>query len=124
MASAKALIAAGIPPLAADLLGDTPGSVTLTGTTQATAASLKYSLNNVTAAASQTGGILQNKNVGHVFKVVNTSGTNATVYPPVGGAINGLSANTGVTVSANKAGYFEVISVSTSGVASYMGIAS
>lgn len=120
-ASATALAALGIQPGAADLLGERIASVTLTGTSQATAATLTGTVNIVTAAASQTGGILPTHNIGRTVEVVNTSGTSATIYPPVGGQINGLSANTGVAVAANKAAFFRAISLA-SGVTSYSAI--
>lgn len=117
-ASATALAAVGIAPAAADLIGERIASVTLTGTSQATAAALSGTVNIVTAAASQTGGILPIHNIGRSVEVVNTSGTNATIYPPVGGQLNGLSANTGVSVPANKAAEFRAISLSN-GITSY-----
>lgn len=117
-ASSDNLAASGIPIEPAKLLGERFGSVTLTGTTQGTAATLIQTVSIVTAAASQTGGILPNHNPGRTQEVVNTSGTTAVIYPPVGGAINGLSANTGVNVPANKSAIFRCIS-NTAGVSSY-----
>jgi hypothetical protein len=117
-ASSDNLAAAGIAPEAAKIIGERIGSVTLTGTTQGTAAALVPTVNIVTAAASQTGGILPNHNIGRTQEVVNTSGTTAVIYPPVGGQINGLSVNTGVNVPANKSAIFRCIA-NVSGVSSY-----
>lgn len=123
-ASATALAALGIAAEPAKIIGETFGAATLAGTTQGAAIALVGTVCTVTAAASQTGGILPTHNVGRTQEVVNTSGTTAVIYPPVGGAINGLSANTGVNVPANKAAIFRCISVSNTGVSSYSAIVS
>lgn len=117
-ASSDSLVGLGIPPEAAKFIGDVPGAATLAGTTAGGATALAGTLCIVTAASSQTGGILPTHNVGRTVKVVNTSATAAVIYPPTGGQINGLSANTGVSVPANKAAEFQAIAV-TAGVTSY-----
>lgn len=38
--------------------------------------------------------------------VTNISGSTGTVYPPTSGTFNGLSANTGIAVGANKSAFF------------------
>lgn len=120
-ASADNIAALGIATEAAKLLGERIGAATLSGTTQATAAALVGTVCIVTAAASQTGGILPTHNIGRTQEVVNTSSTTAVIYPPLGGQINGLTANTGVNVAANKSAIFRCIALA-SGASSYSAI--
>lgn len=121
-ASPDQIAATGIQPLAARVLGEivNPTTLVLAGTTQGTATAISsgFTVQPVSAASSQTGGILPNHNIGRSVTVSNLSSTSSTIYPPVGGQINGLSANTGVAVAANKSALFVALSM-TAGVTSY-----
>lgn len=119
-ASKAGLSALGMHPVLANILGISIGAVSGTGTSQTGAAAVYDNYTVATASGGQTAFILPNINAGQTRTVANTSGTNALVFPPVGGSINGLSANTSVTVPANKPCVFTCISVSTSGVSSYV----
>lgn len=78
-------------------------NITAAGTTQGAAVALTGAVNRVTTAASQTGVILP-ANAAQASPIVVSvlTATTGVVYPPVGGSINGLAANTGVNVAANK----------------------
>lgn len=117
-ASATGLAGVGIPPQAAKFLGYIIGSASGNGTAQVGATAVLDNYTIATASGGNTAFVLPNLNVGHTRDMVNTSGTTALVFPPVGGQINGLGANNSVNVPANKAATFVCISVA-SGVSSY-----
>ncbi len=107
MPTASTLIAIGIPPTEAEVLGFsnlTP--VGASGTTQGTATAIKAFVTQVevTAASNQTGVRLPaDVEFMQPYLIFNSSATTAQVYPPVGGSINGGSANDPVTLVPNDA---------------------
>jgi hypothetical protein len=80
-----------------------PDAITCAGTAQATATALTGSHNVLTTAAGETACVLPAKYpVGSPIVVRNNTATAALVFPPVGGAINGGSANASFSVAQNK----------------------
>jgi hypothetical protein len=83
--------------------------ITATGTNQATAYPLgphKLAA-HVTSTPSGTGLMLPSPRVGSVVLVRNDDGSNSlSVYPPVGGTINGGSVNAAATIAAGASATF------------------
>jgi hypothetical protein len=95
------LMASGAAAALASKLGfDTPATVAAAGSGQSTAAVLASNFANV---SSGSGGVILSE---RLAAVVNTSGGSINVYPPVGGSINGLAANTALAVGNNKQALF------------------
>lgn len=79
------------------------GTVTGVGTAQSGAAALSYGLNSVTTASGQTATVLPSSHpLGSPVIVHVTTATAGLVFPPVGGSINGGSANASFSVAQNK----------------------
>lgn len=77
--------------------------VTATGTAQVGAAALTGAINTVTTAAGQVAVVLPSSHAAGSPVVVRTAtATAATVFPPVGGSINGGSVNASFAVAQNK----------------------
>lgn len=93
--------------------GDTATALTAAGSTQATALSLPATNNFVSTAAASTGVILPPGNAGDMLFVYNGGANSLTVYPPVGGTINNLSANTGLALATLKSGVYVYASAIT-----------
>ena len=108
MALATELMAQGLPAGPAGAIGqDTPATgLTATGTTQGTALALTSSFSIFSTVASSSGAILPLAGNQNDFVVYNGGSNTLTVYPAVGQQINGLTANTGVSVPANKGAVF------------------
>jgi hypothetical protein len=103
MPQATDLMGVGIPPLAADELGNTANIVTCAGTGQTTATSIKTKNSELVAASSQTGAILPSSaKIGSPYYVVASASTAAVVYVPVGQYLNGAQ-NDSLTLTQNKA---------------------
>lgn len=98
------LMARGIPAGAAALVGQDPASVplTATGSTQATALALVSDFSIFGTVAANSGAILGAR--GDSF-VVNNGANTLTLYPPVGGNINGGTLNAGISIPAGKSAY-------------------
>ncbi len=80
-----------------------PDAVATAGTTQSGAPALTGAINVLTTAASQVAAILPtNFAVGSPLVVRVNTATTATIFPPVGGSINGGSANAAFSVAQNK----------------------
>lgn len=83
---------------------------TATGSTQGTAYVLQNEYTVFTTVAASTGALLPAPAVGIVptdaLFIANNGANALTVYPPVGGAIGTAAVNTGVSVPANKTGFF------------------
>ncbi|HET9285692.1 MAG TPA: hypothetical protein VFR24_27385 [Candidatus Angelobacter sp.] len=95
------LVGVGFSAQEADLLGNTANTLTCTGTSQATAATVKTKNTTLSAAASQTGAILNSSaHIGSPFYFNCTSSTAAVVYCPVGQTLNG-NINDSKTVNQN-----------------------
>lgn len=106
MAFAKNVMGAGIPAAAAasDNIAAVALAMSGAGTTQGTATLITADANFFSTVGSGSGGILYNGMIGDNCYVYNDAGANAlTVYPPVGGKINGLATNSGFTLAANTA---------------------
>jgi hypothetical protein len=77
-------------------------ALTATGSTQATALSLISNFSIFGTVAASTGALLAARE-----GIVVNGGANAlTLYPPVGGNINGGATNAGVSVPAGKSAMF------------------
>lgn len=89
------LMAFGMAGPLANQLGTTPTTLTCTGTTSGTAATIKSRMADLNASASQTGAIFpQTATLGYpgdMFLVSNNSGTTVVLYPPSGATITGAS---------------------------------
>lgn len=110
VASTQALVALGIAPEAAKLIGDSIAQNTAgIGTAQVGGATLTGTVNTVTTAGGATAFVLQAHNAGRWVWVWNQSATAALVYPPTGAAINGGSANASFSVAQNKPAIFYYI---------------
>jgi hypothetical protein len=98
MPTADDLTGLGMAPSLASELGNQPTSLTCTGTSQGTAATVKSKNVELNAQSSQTGAILPSgMKVGSPCYFANgtTSATSAVVYAPVGHYFNGtLNAST------------------------------
>lgn len=86
--------------------GDVVTALTALGTTQATATQLPATSNFIGTAAASTGVILTPGNAGDMIFVYNGGANSVTVYPPLGGTINNLSANTGLALATLKSGIY------------------
>lgn len=107
MPQLRSMIAAGLHTTAANAIqgaANVATAVSAAGATQGTATLLTADINLVTTVAASTGVLLSaTADIGDEFLVINGQGTNALlVYPPVGGAINGLATNTGYSLAVNK----------------------
>lgn len=100
MTSQNRLTVAGISAIAADAIqGTVANNLTATGSTQATALSLPADINKFTTVAASTGALIQPSNSGDSGTVYNGGANALLLYPPVGGTINGLSANAGYSIA-------------------------
>lgn len=99
MALKSDFMALGIAAAVAAKLGFDPLTVfAAAGSSQATATTLTANNSNIT---SGTGGVI----IGlpnETNLIMNNSGSNITVYPPVGGTINGGTLNAGFTLTSAK----------------------
>lgn len=80
-------------------------AVTGVGTTQAGAPTLIGGVNVLTSTAGQTSAVIPSFASGPVIVRV-TGGTAATVFPPVGGSINGGAVNASVSVASGSVAMF------------------
>ena len=87
--------------------GSISSTVTAAGSTQGTATALSSQYNRITTASLMQGVILPaSQGVGDEIEVVNATTVNICVYPPVGGSLNGNSANVPVVVAPRRAHTF------------------
>lgn len=91
-----------------------PGSLatalTAAGSNQATALALTSEVNVIGTAAASTGVALPAAfDIGDEFVVVNGGANAITVYPFVGGYINALAQNAGVSVAAGASQTFKAV---------------
>ena len=85
--------------------------VVAAGTTQATATLLVNGMNGVLTAASGSGVILNANSLTSDCQVVYNGGANPVkVYPPVGSKINGLPANTAMSLGTGTTAMFWFLS--------------
>jgi len=88
------------------LNGTTALGLTATGASQATALSAPAATNVFSTVAASTGVILNPGSPGDVIDFYNGGANSLSVYPPVGGVINNLAANTAVAIATLKSGKF------------------
>lgn len=107
MSSLKKLTGAGLAPLAATgIVGDFDAGpapftgITATGATQATAYPIGAVRSRFGVVAASTGAVLPTGAPGDEYTVANFGANSLTVYPPLGGTINGGATNAGVAVAA------------------------
>lgn len=101
MPLAQRLVTAGLSALQASAIqGTVESAATATGTTQATAYPLKADVTYFSTVTGTTGAILPIMNGGDSLTVFNGSAQALLIYPPVGAALNKLSANTSYSVAA------------------------
>lgn len=100
------LMSAGMPGAQANRLGfDTPNTgLTATGSTQGGALALTSNFSVFGTVAASTGAILPSRGTG---MVVNGGASTLTLYPPVGGNINGGTLNAGISIPAGKSAIFD-----------------
>lgn len=108
MASVAELMATGMPAGQANCIGQDPTSagLTATGNSQATALALPSSFSVFSTTAASTGAVLPPAGGQGEYFVYNGGSSTLTVYPSLGQSINGLAANTGVSIPAGKGGTF------------------
>jgi hypothetical protein len=102
----------GMPAALANLTGETiPASVAGAGTAQSGATPLTGTINQVTTASGQTAVLLPSTQpLGTAVNVYVSTATTALVFPPVGGAINELSANASTSVAQGRLASFVRVS--------------
>ena len=102
----------GMPSALANLVGDTiPASVAWAGTAQSGATPLTGTINQVTTSAGQTAVMLPSTQpLGTSVNVYVSTATSAQVFPPVGGALNELSANASTSVAQGRLASFVRVS--------------
>ena len=99
------LMDVGMPSIQADQLGFSATNLTATGSAQTSAATILSQLVTMTATGSD-GVILPTiATIGSPYWVYNSSGSNGTVYCPVGSTMNG-SLNSSLTISTHKLAVF------------------
>jgi hypothetical protein len=84
----------------AAIQGTTANNLTATGSTQGTALPLPADINKFTTVAASTGAIIPAANPGDSGTVFNGGANALSLYPPVGGKINGLGTNAAYSVAA------------------------
>lgn len=107
------LTGAGMPPLQAQLVGNTVATVAGIGTTQGAAAPLLNNVSLLTTAGGATAFVISTIwAIGDSITVFNTTSTAALIFPPSGGNINGGSTDASVSLAQNNAAtYLRVSSV-------------
>lgn len=101
MALAKNLMGAGLSSGQVRALNGASinSAITAAGTTQATATALTADVNIITTATTGQGVSLYNGVIGDSQEVFNNTSADTRVYPPTGGNVNQLSANSGFVLA-------------------------
>lgn len=103
MALQTDLMGAGIPDVAARLLGNTPATFAGNGTSQATATVIRSSMADLTTSGGATAFVMSSTtSITRLFFLCNTTSTTALIFPPSGGAINNGSTDASVSLAQNK----------------------
>jgi hypothetical protein len=102
MALASRLTVAGISAVqAAAIQGTVESAATATGSTSQTGSyPLKADITYFTTGGAGTGALLPSMNSGDSMTVFNGTATAILLYPPVGAALNKLSANASYSIAA------------------------
>jgi len=94
------MVVAGLSAVAARAIqGTVANNLTATGSTQATALALPADICKFTTVAASTGAIIPPSNPTDSGTVYNGGANALSLYPPVGGTINGLSANAAYSIA-------------------------
>lgn len=94
------LVAGGLSPAQAQAIqGTAANNLTATGSTQGTALALPADINKFTTVAASTGAIIPPANPGDSGTVFNGGANALSLYPPVGGKINGLGTNAAYSIA-------------------------
>lgn len=88
------------------IAGDLTTGITAAGSTQATATVLTTDINAVSTTAASTGVILPVGEQSKSMTVFNGGASTLSVYPPLGGTINGAAANAAASITTLKGGDF------------------
>jgi hypothetical protein len=100
MALAQRLVVTGLSAIQAQAIqGTSSKGLTATGTVQGNAFALPADVNKFGTVGAGSGAILPAMNGGDEITVFNGGANALLIYPPVGGIINGLSANTAYSVA-------------------------
>jgi hypothetical protein len=100
MALSARIVASGLSAVNSQAIqGVTANTLTATGSTQGTALALPADVNRFTTVAASTGTILPPMNPGDEVIIYNGGANALSVYPPVGGAINAIAANSPYSVA-------------------------
>lgn len=104
MATTQELMGLGMPGPLAAIIGNTPMTVTGTGTAQAGGATLRSMSSLVTSSGQTAFTIPANASISRLFFVFNPSATTALIYPPVGvsASIGGGAADAAFSLVQNK----------------------
>jgi hypothetical protein len=95
------------PGAANALVGSVSATATAAGTTQATATAISTSVTVCSTATEGQGFILPaSMQSGDSSDVCNATTVDIYIYPPVGGKLNGGTANIPMMLAANSARYF------------------
>lgn len=108
-ASASDLQALGMPFELAKRAGDTLANVTCVGTAQTGAALLTGTFNVLTTSGGQTAAVLPTHQPLRTITVTTPTSTTALIFPPLGGTIQGGSANASFSVAQNKVAIFTYV---------------
>lgn len=100
MTRQAALVSAKLPPLAAQAIVGNVQTAASAGSGQSDAT--KVTATNVQVTSGSGGIVLPVSNPGDKFFIFNVSGSNCSIYPPSGAAINALSANSALTIATTK----------------------
>lgn len=90
--------------------GSVATGLTAAGNNQATGLALTASINVFGTVAASAGAVLPLGRAGDSVTVRNGGANALSVYPPVGGSINGGSTNAAVSVAATKATLLQCVS--------------
>lgn len=104
----REILGSGFSPLQVTAIsGSRATSVAAAGATQATATAVICSLNVVTTCTEGASGVILPVNeIADTILIVNSTSANLRVYPPVGGAFCGATANVPYTMAPNSAEEF------------------
>jgi hypothetical protein len=103
MSLAKELVASGLHFTQAQAInGSVATGLVATGSTQATALPLTSQMNVLATTAASTGVILPVLERGDSVFIRNGGANSLSIYPPVGGVINALSANAAFALAAGS----------------------
>lgn len=109
---ARELVSSGLSALAAfSISGSRSLTVTAAGATQATATALTSAVNIITTCTEAASGVLLPVNdICDSIVVCNATSANLRVYPPVGGALAGATANQPYSMAPNSSEEFFQVS--------------